>query len=325
MATISDVAARAGVSVATVSRALNGLASVDPQLAERVREAAQALNYHPNGLARSLRKRRTAVFALIISDVENAFFTSVARGMEDVALADGYSVVLCNTDENLDKERRYLDVAVQEQVAGVVLSPTSTETSVEVLRRQGTPVVAVDRPLPGMDQVLVNNRSAAAEATEHLRRAGYRRIGCVTGPAGISTANDRLAGYHDALGDTESRRVRRAEYRAEGARRATTELLAGAEPIDGLLVANGAQAVGAVQAIREGGRRLGSDVGVVAFDDAPWASLIDPPLTVVAQPAYDMGALAARLLVDRIADPEREPAVCILRTRLIERASTRRR
>lgn len=134
MATISDVAARAGVSTATVSRTLNGKSTVDPELAARVLEAAEELGYHPNGLARNLRRQETAVLALIISDVENPFFTSIARGVEDLAQVSGYSVVLCNSDENEDKERRYLDVALQERVAGVLLSPTGPATSVTRLR-----------------------------------------------------------------------------------------------------------------------------------------------------------------------------------------------
>jgi LacI family transcriptional regulator, galactose operon repressor len=328
MATISDVAALARVSVATVSRALNGKQSVDPQLVVRVRQAAAELGYHPNGLARSLRKRRTAVLALIISDVENPFFTSIARGVEDVALTAGYSVVLCNSDENLDKEARYLDVAVEERMAGVVLSPTAAATSVEALRRRGTPVVAVDRPLADLDQVLVDTRLAAEEATAHLLAAGYRRIGCVTGPPGIRTADDRLAGYHDALAAAgiaaEPILVRRAEYRAEGAQRATAELLRTAGPVDGLLVANSAQAVGSLEALRSAGRRLGADIGVVAFDDAPWTTLIDPPLTVVAQPAYEMGAVAARLLLERIEGDTHGVTVRTLAARLIERGSSRR-
>src|SRR3954464_9524506 len=132
----------AGVSTATVSRALNGKSTVDPMLAARVQKAAEELGYHPNGLARNLRRQETAVLALIIADVENPFFTSIARGVEDVAQDSGYSVVLCNSDENADKERKYIDVALQERVAGVVLSPTGTSSNVERLRRRGTPVVA---------------------------------------------------------------------------------------------------------------------------------------------------------------------------------------
>ncbi|WP_236796889.1 LacI family DNA-binding transcriptional regulator [Amycolatopsis sp. GM8] len=324
MATISDVARQAGVSTATVSRALNGKSTVDPALVKRVRTAAEELGYHPNGPARNLRRQETAVLALIISDVENPFFTAIARGVEDTAQTAGYSVVLCNSDENPEKERRYIDVALQERVAGVVLSPTDPSSSVERLHQRGTPVVAVDRPLIACDQVLVDSRLAAREATEHLIAAGYARIGCVTGPAGIRTADDRLAGYRDALdaAGRGPRLERRGEYRAAGGRQATERLL-GDSP-DALLVANSAMTIGVLEVLGEAGLRPGRDVGVVAFDDVPWATLIDPPLTVVRQPAREIGAEAARLLLARIAEPNRPPVATVLSARLIERGSTRR-
>ncbi|MGW4488479.1 LacI family DNA-binding transcriptional regulator [Amycolatopsis sp. NPDC004368] len=326
MATISDVAARAGVSTATVSRALNGKSTVDPELAARVVAAAEELGYHPNGLARNLRRQETAVLALIISDVENPFFTAIARGVEDLAQVSGYSVVLCNSDENEDKERRYIDVALQERVAGVVLSPTSRSTNVDRLRRQGTPVVAVDRPLdggPDGDQVLVDTRRAARDATRHLLAGGYRRVGCLTGPAGVRTADDRLAGYLEAVGE-DNALFRRAEYRAEGARLATTELLDLPDPPDALLVANSTMTIGVLEILAARGARPGRDIGIVSFDDAPWTTLIDPPLTVVAQPAYEVGRVAAQLLLARITDSTRRPTTTTLEARLIERQSSRR-
>lgn len=328
MATISDVAARAGVSTATVSRALNGKSTVDPALAAKVRAAAVELGYHPNGLARNLRRQETAVLALIISDVENPFFTAIARGVEDIAQTAGYSVVLCNSDENAEKERRYIDVALQERVAGVVLSPTGTSTNVDILRDRGTPVVAVDRPLvevPG-DQVLVDTRRAAREATEHLLEAGYRRVGCLTGPSGVRTADDRLAGYRDALraSGPVTELVRRSEFRSAPARKAMRELLDEAEPPDALLVANSTMAIGVLEELAARGLRPGRDIGVVAFDDAPWTRLVDPPLTVVTQPAYEIGTLAAKLLLARIGGSADSPSSTMLEARLIPRASSRR-
>ncbi|MFF0269621.1 LacI family DNA-binding transcriptional regulator [Kribbella sp. NPDC004536] len=329
MPTVSDVAARAGVSTATVSRALNGKPTVDPGLAERVRAAAAELGYQPNGPARNLRRQEAAVVALIISDVENPFFTAIARGVEDVAHEVRYSVVLCNSDESAEKENRYLDVALQERVAGVILSPSGPGTSVAKLASRGTAYVAVDRPLPGADSdvVLVDTRLAAREATAHLVAQGYERIGCLTGPSGVRTADDRLAGYRDALRAARRRTaklVRRTEFKAAGAYRATHDLLARPEPPDALLIANNAMAVGALQALQERGVRVGRDVGVVTFDDAPWAALVDPPLTVVAQPAYELGTEAARLLLARIADPTRPPTATTLGARRIERASSSR-
>ncbi|HZX07235.1 LacI family DNA-binding transcriptional regulator, partial [Kribbella sp.] len=314
----------------TVSRALNGKPTVDPDLAERVRVAAAELGYQPNGPARNLRRQEAAVVALIISDVENPFFTAIARGVEDVAHEVGYSVVLCNSDESAAKERRYLDVALQERVAGVILSPSGPESSVAKLAFRGTAYVAVDRPLPAADSdvVLVDTRAAAREATAHLVAQGYERIGCVTGPSGVRTADDRLAGYRDALKAAGRRSttklVRRTEFKAAGAHKAAVELLAQPEPPDALLVANNAMAVGVLQALQERGARAGRDVGLVTFDDAPWAALVDPPLTVVAQPAYEIGTAAARLLLARIADNTRPATTTTLAARLIPRASSHR-
>lgn len=328
MATISDVASRAGVSTATVSRALNGKTTVAPELAARVAAAAKELGYQPNRPARNLRRQETAVLALIISDVENPFFTSIARGVEDVAQAGGYSVVLCNSDENPEKEHRYVDVAIQERVAGVVLSPTGTPAVVEMLDAHQVPLVAVDRPLPtdSADMVLVNTRTAAREAATHLITQGYRHVGCVTGPAGVRTADDRLAGYRDAVRAAKyrstARLVRRTDFRADGARRATMELLTQADPPDALLVANSTMAIGVLAALAALNLRLGRDVGVVAFDDAPWAALIDPPLSVVAQPAYEIGTVAAQLLLARISDGMRTPTTTTLSARLIPRGSS---
>ena len=154
---------------------------------------------------------------------------------------------------------------------------------------------------------------------------GYERIGCITGPAGVRTADDRLAGYRDALkaatAPSTPKLVRRTEYKAAGAHRAALDLLAQPEPPDALLIANSAMAVGVLQALQERGVRAGRDVGLVTFDDAPWAELVDPPLTVVAQPAYEIGTVAARLLLARLADPTRPPTATTLGARLIKRAA----
>ncbi|KAA5837072.1 LacI family DNA-binding transcriptional regulator [Saccharopolyspora hirsuta] len=330
MATISDVATRAGVSTATVSRALNGKSTVDPELAARVFAAAAELGYRPNGPARNLRKQETAVLALIIADVENPFFTAIARGVEDVAHAAGYSVVLCNSDDEPAKEREYIDVALQERVAGVLLSPTGHSESVELLNRSTTPVVAVDRPLPDTpsDTVLVDSRLAAAEAVQHLVDQGYRRIGCLTGPSGVRTADDRLAGYRDGVRaaglPSSDVLVRRSEFKAAGAKRAAHSLLIRPDRPDAVLVANNMMAVGVLETCAELGLRPGRDVGVVAFDDAPWATLLDPPLTVVAQPAYDVGAVAAQLLLGRIGGERTEATTTTLSAHLVARASSSR-
>ena len=331
MATISDVAARAGVSTATVSRALNGKSTVDPVLAARVARAAEELDYTPNGLARSLRRRETAVLALIISDVENPFFTAIARGVEDTAQAAGYSVMLCNSDENIAKERRYVEVAAQERLAGVIMSPTTASSDVSPLSTHRTPIVTVDRRLGSTDcdAVLVDSRAAAREAVLHLASQGYQRIGCIAGPPGVTTADDRLEGYRDGLRSAQrkyaAKLVRRCEFRETGGRQAALQLLNRRERPDALLVSSSTMAVGVLQALGELGLKSGRDVGIVAFDDTPWTTLIDPGLTVVAQPAYAMGQLAARLVLDRIGDRgARATSTTTMTAQLIVRGSSTR-
>lgn len=304
VAKIRDVARRAGVSPATVSRVLNGTGVVTADRADRVRAAATALGYQPYGPARALRWQRTRVWAAIVADVENPFFTSLVRGIEDVAQERGYRLVLCNSDEDLGKEAGYVEIAIAERMAGVVIAAASTTDSVlEPLREHGIPVVAVDRRLAdaSIDSVVIDNRLGAAQATEHLLARGARRIACITGPARISTATERLAGYQDALRRNGRRveLVRRADFKQEGGHRAARSLLALPDPPDALFVCNNLMTLGALHAIREAGLRVPEDVALVGFDEAPWTALTSPALSVVEQPAYEMGRAAAL----RLAEP----------------------
>lgn len=331
MAKLSDVARAAGVSSATASRALNGVRTVDPDLVHRVQQAAAALDYRPNGVARNLRRRRTDVWALIISDVGNPFFTAVARGVEDVAQANGYSVLLCNTDEDDAKEAQYLAVAGLEQVAGVLLSPASTGRGAARLVRSGIPVVTVDRPSDeALDVVLVDTRRAAREAVEHLVQQGWRRVACVTGPATTDTGEQRMHGYLDALraipvAVRPPELVRHVPYTVEGGRTAAAALLDGEDPPDAVLAGNSLIALGVLQVLAERGVRLGADMGVVAFDEAPWTTLVRSPVSVVAQPAYEVGARAAQLLLERVGGAADVPRrTVVLDAELVVRGSSLR-
>jgi LacI family transcriptional regulator len=316
MVTIRDVAREAGVSVATVSRALNNSPNVDPSYAERARAAAARLGYRPNYVARNLRRQSTEMIALIISDVSNPFFTAIARGVEDVAQREGYSVLLCNSDENSAKESTYLGVAEQQRVAGVILSPHQAGSDIARLRSAGIPVVIVDRPLSDdVDTVLSESREGARLGTRHLIDAGWRRPACVTGPVSATTATLRLLGYRDAVQEAGLPEISAA----------TRDLLGRAEPPDALLIANAQMALGALDEIRRRGIEVGRDIGLVTFDDAPWAPLITPPMTVIAQPAYDIGSHAAELLLDRVRSPDAQaPQRLVLPTSLIVRGSSRR-
>ncbi|MGH9132446.1 MAG: LacI family DNA-binding transcriptional regulator [Ilumatobacteraceae bacterium] len=326
-ATIADVARRANVSPATVSRVLNGTTAVASDKERRVRKAVADLKYAPFGPARALRQQRVAVWAVIIADVENPFFTSVVRGIEDVAYANGYRLILCNSDEDVAKEADYVDIAIRERLAGVVIAVTSTTGSrVDRLIEEGIPVVAIDRRLTDhtVDTVLVDNRAGAREATRHLLDSGCRRIACIVGPARISTSNERLEGYRDALAEEgvrfERALVRRADFRVEGGYKAARVLLDASPRPDAFFVANNLMTLGALRAIQDVGARIPEDIGVVGFDDSPSADLMRPQMSVVAQPTYEIGRVAAELLVDRRRDEP--PQDIVLSPQLIVRESS---
>lgn len=330
MATIHDVAARAGVSTATVSRALNGKASVDPTLVERVFTAVRELDYQPNALARSLRRQETAVWALIVPDIESPFCTALARGVEDVAHASGYSVLLCNSDENPRKEAGYLKAAVQDRVAGIVIAPASSETDLSRVTEHQIPVVAIERPLRHrlVDNVVVGVRAAARGATEHLIRQGYERIACLSGPDHLPATDDRVGGYQDALLAAgmlpADGYVRHLPLTPEAGRDTTKELLTQRMAPDALFVTNGTLAVGVVESVQGLGMRTGRDVGLAVFDDLPWARLVEPAVTTVAPPTYTVGQQSAKLLLDRIGNGPRASRSVMLPADLVVRGSSQR-
>ena len=308
---IGDVAKLAGVSAATVSRVLSGSPRVRPEGRERVLAVAARFDYQPSRLARHLRNGRTDVIGVVVSDIENPHFAALVRAIEDAAYRRGRRVLLCNTNEEAAKEVSYLEVLAAERVLGVLLSPSDPENpEISDLLDLGIPVVAFDRSVrdPRADSVTVNNAAAAERATRLLIDLGHRRIGFVAGRSGVQTGDERLAGYRRAVaaaGLTEA--VRPGDFSLEGGRTATTELLAEVPAVTALLVANNQMTVGALDILRERGVRVPQDVAIAAFDDPPWARLIDPPLTALAQPVREMAEAAVDLLFERIADPGRPP------------------
>lgn len=329
--TIRQVATTARVSPATVSRVLNGNPDVRPELRARVLEAVGELGYRPNGAARSLRTRAALVLGIIISDITNPFFTAMVRGVEDVAQQAGYSVLLANADEDLAKEARYLEVAVAEQLAGVVLSPASSRhTRLDPLVQRGIPVVTIDRRLRDgpSDGVMINNRAVARQATAHLLEQGCERIAFVAGPSATSTARDRRAGYTAALRaagrEVDPSLIVSADYRMEGGYEAARALLSSADRPDGLLVSNNLMTVGALDAIRESGLRMPDELAFVGFDEVSWALGRRAGISAVRQPTYDIGHRAARLLLARIRGERHDPRQVVLAAELIVRGSSLR-
>lgn len=315
MSTIYDVATLAGVSPATVSRVLNGIA-VSPDRAQRVREAAEALSFTPNRTARSLRKQHSDVIALVIPDIENPFFTSIARGVEDVAQAAGFSVVLCNTDDDPDKEARYLRIAVSENMAGVILATAGGQADLAPLLGRGRPIVAVDRRPHGhdIDSVLLDSVAGGRDATRALYDQGFQRIACITGPSAVETAERRAQGWREAVrengGDPDGY-LRYADFRVSGGRAAMSELLALETPPDAVFVANNLMSVGALQVLAERGL-VPPSIGVAVFGDLPF--LLQPPIgvTVIPLPARRLGARAAALLLARLEGDDQPARTLIL-------------
>jgi LacI family transcriptional regulator len=305
--TIRDVAKAARVSPATVSRVLNTSEKVSPDLRDRVLAAVQDLGYHPNSQARSLRTRATTVLGVIISDITNPFFTSMVRGAEDVASKAGFSVVLANADEDLDKERRYLEVAAAEQMAGVLLSPASaTDTRIDVLTERGIPVVTIDRQLKrtDVDQVMVNNHEAAKEATLHFVEQGCRRIGFIAGRLDTTTGAGRLAGHKAGLTEAglplDPELVVSGDFRIDGGREAARKLLSLPRRPDGLFASNNLMTIGAIDALDQAGVRFPDDLALVGFDDMMPSLVLRSTITTISQPTYEIGQRATELLLRRV-------------------------
>jgi len=325
MATIYEVAALAGVSPATVSRVVNGQ-RVSEEKAALVRAAAAELNFTPNRTARTLRRQNSEVIALVLPDIENPYFTSMARGVEDVARAAGYSVVLCNTDEDPVKEAKYLDIAISENMAGVILAPASDHTDLQHLVDRGRPIVAVDRSTRfDIDGVMMNNRQGGLSAARTLVDAGYRRIACITGPRDIETAFERSNGWREVVSGTgmferPDDYLRYSTFRVDGGRSAMQDLLAMADPPDAVVAGNNLMGVGALQVLTESGLTPPA-FGVAVVGDLPFTTLPPASVSIVRLPVRHMGVTAARMLLERI-DGDTQPArTVVLRNEIVPATS----
>jgi LacI family transcriptional regulator len=327
--TIHDVAKRAGVSPVTVSRVINKAGNVSAATREKVELAIEELGYVPSVMARSLRSKRTRTLALIVSDITNPFWTTVARGVEDTARSRDYSVFLYNTDENSLKQQRSLDVVVAQQVDGVIIAPYDSDAqNLAQLRQRNIPTVIIDRRIEGwdVDSVRGDSLSGAKALVQHLIGLGHKCIAMISGPAKTSTAEDRVAGYCMALAEAgiplDTRLIRRGEYRTLSGEELTLRLLDEGLNPTAIFAANQFIALGVIDAVEKRGLRIPQDIVLVCFDDLPDVSRLFPFLTVVVQPAYDMGVHAAQLLLSRLdSEVSLQPRHVVLPTRLIVRHS----
>jgi LacI family transcriptional regulator len=319
--TIRDVARHAGVSPMTVSRVINGGASVSPSTRGRVEAAITELGYVPSRLAAGLSARRTRTIALIVPDVANPFFTLIVRGAEDVARRAGLRVILCDTRADLTIEREVIEEMIAHRVDGILIAPVNDRSRDHLRRltRFDVPFVLIDRTIPGVDAdaVLGDSAGGAERLVEHLVSLGHRRIGLVVEGDDVSTARDRRRGYDAAL--TAAGIPLDPDLVVEG----STDPAGGLEGMRRLLMlddrptavftVNGLVALGAIEAIRAAGLEVPDDVALVCFDDIEYASRLYPFLTVMEQPAETFGTLGTQLLVQRIEGrgPERRHVVVL--------------
>jgi LacI family transcriptional regulator, fructose operon transcriptional repressor len=325
MPSIKDVAQAAGVSTATVSRVLANKSRVNAETRKRVSEAIERLNYRPNLIARSLRVQKSAKIGLVVSDIRNPFFTAISRAVEDAAYEQGYSVLLCNTDENPEKEELYLNLLHDENVAGIIFSPTQKFSAGLKTYRSTIPFVIIDRSVESkhVDMVLLDNVSAAYELTTHLIENGYRSFAGLFGNAS-TTGKERSLGFQKALKDHQLSPVtiHFIAPRIKQGYETTMSLLAGNQKPDAIFTSNSLLTAGVFQAIRDSKLNVPNDVALVGFDETTWGALVDPPITIIAQPTEEIGRTAIELLFQRIIEPERSPKTVILKGKLLQRGSS---
>jgi LacI family transcriptional regulator, repressor for deo operon, udp, cdd, tsx, nupC, and nupG len=327
MASIKDVAKLANVSTATVSRVLRNAGNVTEETKRRVLEAIEALNYQPNVLGRYLRRMETETVLVIVPDITNPFFSKVLRGIEAVALERGYQVLLGDTQNDVQLEEQYLNVLPQKQVDGMIfLTARTRKELMEEMSRQ-FPIVLACEYLEGTDipTVSIDNISSARKATEHLIGLGHRRIAHLTGPMDVILSRDRLRGYYQALAqhdiDVDAALVQEGDFSFESGYNVTLKLLALEKPPTAIFAANDAMAIGAIKAVRHRGGRVPDDVAIVGFDDIQMASIFEPGVTTIAQPMFDIGKQAMKLLLQLIDGEEVERRQFVLPDRLVIRES----
>ncbi|WP_077798694.1 LacI family DNA-binding transcriptional regulator [Streptomyces sp. JHA26] len=333
MATMADVARSAGVSVATVSHVLNGTRPVLPHTRQAVLDAVEELGYTPNTLARSLVTSRTRSLGLAVSAISNPYFTEILQGVEAEALEHGYSLLIADPHDDPGHELTVVRLLHERRVDGVIVAPSADPGALlAYLARHRVPAVLLDRVVdapekggPRFDQVCAESAGPTTGLVGHLAGLGHRRIGLVAGRAGFSTTRERIAGYRDGLTAAglpyDERLVVHGDSGAAGGERATAALLSLAAPPTALVTANNAMTIGALRALRDRGLSVPGDLALCCFDDFAWADLFAPRLTAVAQPGKEVGAQAVRLLLERLAAPDRPARTVRLPCAFVHRTS----
>ncbi|MCS3511184.1 LacI family DNA-binding transcriptional regulator [Pseudomonas grimontii] len=311
MATIKDVAALAGISYTTVSHVVNKTRPVSEPVRIKVEAAIKQLDYVPSAVARSLKAKTTATIGLLVPNSLNPYFAELARGIEDCCERNGYCVILCNSDDNAEKQRSYLRVLLEKRVDGLIVTSVGGDDSglAAGLSAVRTPMVIVDRALDGIDVDLVriDHEEGAYLATRHLLELGHRDIACIGGPAHTRVAQMRLAGYHRALHEAGVRvianRIRESDFTSTGGYAAAVQLLA-QNPPSAIFASNDMIGFGVLRAAAERNIRVPGELSVIGFDDIQMSRYVYPALTTVGQSILQLGETAAELLLRRIATPQ---------------------
>lgn len=328
--TINDVAAKAGVSKTTVSHYLNGrFDNMGKETKQKIAEVIEELGYRPNALARSLKKKKTHTIGAIVANILNPFSTSIIRGVEDYCNKHGFSLILCNADDNPDKERDYLEVLADKQVDGLIINTTGCNNDVVKQLNRQLPVVLIDRKVPEIatDTVTVDSRKGVLLAIGHLAARGLTKVAMFTMPYnGISPRAERVEGYKEALAAHgiafSSEMVVETEVEEQAVIAAIETVLRRSDRPQVLFGANNLMTMAIIKALRKLGVNVPGEIAVIGFDDWEWAELVEPPVTVVSQPTYDMGQEAASLLIHRIrGKKKRKPSVILYDPQLIIRKS----
>ncbi|SFQ32064.1 LacI family DNA-binding transcriptional regulator [Caldicoprobacter faecalis] len=332
MATIYDIAKKAGVSVATVSRVLNGVDHpVREETRKRIIDAARELGYRPNKIAKSLAHRRTFTVALLIPSITNNFYTEIAEVIEQKLGEKGYSTYLCNTQRMIEKETQYVDDLIARRVDGVIFSPTRVKPednlinakNLEELRKNGIAVVAFGSHFSNVSQVYINTYEGALQATRYLLELGHKRIGFIDGLE-AGTRKSRRRGYMDALRmagiEIDANLIVSGNLEMDGGYECVRKLMRIEKPPTAIIAVNNLMAIGALKGAKDMGIDVPGELSIIGFDDSKLSEVVEPPLTVVKQPLKEIGDVAVELLMEQI-EGENASRMVELKTQLIIRAS----
>jgi len=326
-ARMEDVAKKAGVSTATVSHVINETRFVAEDTKNKVVEAMKVLDYHPNSAARLLRSKESKIIGFLVPDISNTFFTRIAREIEVILSKKGYNLIVSNSDERIEKEKEQLKVYQSQLIDGLIMAPSANDHSYLEEKSEDYPIVFIDRKPNGFNQgdcVLVDNEKGSYQAIEHLIKKGHKKIGIITGLPGLTTTNERLNGYKKALKDynieVDENLIKIGDSKFDSGYKLTEELI-NLTDITALFVTNNLMTVGAMNFLKEKNIEIPEEIAIIGYDNYEWATITDPPLSVVKQPINEIGIKAAELILNRISEKKNNFEDVRLENELIIRSS----